>query len=148
VRRLAITLAVTAATLASTAAAQAARTSNWWWTPAACKSELGKGVQIDDGRYFFPTITFCIGTASSCAWNSAHTTRLYQSFYVIMRSGDGVVRTMNLRVTGKNSWRGESIRLRYRYMNATKFAVYTRVVATAYAQEQNSYGCKSGVLGP
>jgi len=143
-----LAVATLIAALTVTAGAGAERSANWYWTPAACKSALTSGVQISDGRYFYPTLSFCVGTASTCAWNYPHTMRLYSSFYVIMRSADGVVRTMTLNVTGRATWSGTDLRVRYRYMDPARFAVYNRIIATAYAQQQNNYGCASGVLGP
>jgi hypothetical protein len=40
---------------------------------------------------------------------------------------------MTLKVTGENSWSGSEVTLRYKYMDAAKFAAYNNVIATAAA---------------
>lgn len=141
------TVLIVATLSLSAATATAASSTTWYWTPAACKSALAKGVQTADGRYFYPTRSFCIGQAATCAWSKNGADRLYQSFYTIMQSNDGVVRSMYLNVTGKSTWSGNSLQLRFRYMDASKFLVYTRIAATAGAEAENAKGCKTGVFG-
>ncbi len=146
--RVCLAMAVAATAVVGTTSAHAAHTTTWYWQPGACKSALThEGVQTADGRVFYPAQVFCIGSATTCAWNVAHTTRLYRTFYTVMRSGDGTVRTMTFHVTGKSNWTGEGLRVRSQYMDVAKFNVYVGPIAHAAAQQQNEYDCKSGVLG-
>ena len=148
-RHLVALAAVAATALSGATCSQAAHATTWYWTPGACKSALThEGVQTSDGRVFYPAQVFCIGSATSCAWSANHTTRLYRTFQTVIRSGDGTVRTMMFHVTGKNSWSGQNLRVVFQYMDAQKFSAYVGVIAHAAAQEQNQYGCKSGVLSP
>ena len=130
-------------TIAASAANQA---NGWYWTPGACKSVLAHGVVLGDGRTFYPSRSYCIGS-TGCAWNKAQTQRLYGAFYTIMRSYDGAVRSMTLTVTGRGTFSGSTVILRYTYMTADKFAAYNNVIATAAAKLINQQGCKFGVFG-
>jgi hypothetical protein len=143
-----IVAAVLALALGLAQQAHGTASGDWYWTPANCKAVLTKGVETSDGRDFYPTKSFCIGQASTCAWSRDGSERLYQTFYAIMRSADGVVRSMYVNVTGKTTWSGSSLRLIFRYMGALQFATYTRVTATAYAEAENAKGCRTGVFGP
>lgn len=142
-------IAATAAVAVAFATPQPARAGGgWYWTPGLCKRVLvSGGVETADGRVFTPQRSFCIGQAATCAWSRDESVRLYRTFYVIMRSHDGVVRTMYLTVTGAKTWRGSNLRLRFRYMGAEDFAAYTSVYANAAARVENQKGCKKGVFG-
>ncbi len=146
-RYILLPVATIAATMACAIAASAANHANgWYWSPGACKAMLAHGVVLGDGRTFYPSRSYCIGS-TGCAWNKAQTKRLYSGFYTIMRSYDGAVRTMTLTVTGRDTFSGSRVILRYTFMTAGKFAAYNNDVATAAAKLINEHGCKFGVFG-
>lgn len=134
----AVTAALAALALPGAAVAQQPVPGAWYWTPGACKSAMKRGVRLADGRYFLVQRSYCLGIGSACAWNSSRTVRMYRLFYVLARSYNGNVRSMYLHVTGKNaSWVGQ-VRLRVRYMNATRFSVYTRIIVRSAATRENT----------
>jgi hypothetical protein len=121
-----------------------AAAAGWLWSPGLCKSRLQNyGVRISDGRTFSVQKAFCIGYGGRqfCQWNSSYTARLYSRFYAIMRSYDGVVRTMNLTPVSRDNFRGSNLVVRFRYMDADKFAAYNTVISTVFAKAELEKGC-------
>jgi len=135
------TLAVAAvATLGTAASSTAATTNNWYWTPGACKSQLQSyGVQINDGRWFNVAKAFCVGYYNHC-WVS-NGVRRYKVFATVMRSRDGVVRAMQMTVTGKHSWSGGKMKIIEPYMSLGDFNYRYGSAAWAVAVDQNEGGC-------
>jgi hypothetical protein len=131
----------------ATTFASAARSGNtWYWTPGECKSRLAHGVETGDGRSFYPSRSYCVGIAG-CAWGASQTQRLYTTFYAIMRSYEGVVRTMTLRATGRDTWSGDKLVLRNRSMTASQFDSYDSAITKAAAAVIAKQGCRVGVFG-
>src|SRR5437868_7071874 len=99
-------IVILAAVIATTVFASTARpssTSGWYWTPGACKSELHNyGVQIGDGRTFNVAAAFCVGLHNHCWFNDG--LRRYKVFIAVVRSYDGVVRSLQLTVTSHHTW--------------------------------------------
>lgn len=140
-------LLATAAVLVLAGPAEAAlhaTSAQWWWTPAACKSELKRfGVEIGDGRTFGVEHVYCVGAGGRhCQWADSHTFRRYKRFAVFARSYDGNVRFLWLNVTGRNDWSGDrgSLQL-YGRMSARQFE--SRVGALTYelARDAHKLGC-------
>ena len=135
--------------LATDPASATARSSlsGWYWTAGKCKSELSHwGVLIGDRRYFNPAKAYCVGL-SGCSWNESRTTRLYQEFLVVVRSFDGVVRRMDLKVTGKSTWLGSQLKLESRHMSAEQFAIAYQGRAHQLAASKNTRRCEDGLFG-
>ena len=132
-----------AALLLGAGAARGAAATDWFWSPGLCKYQLHQfGVEFDDGRTFSVQQAFCIGRGGpeTCIWNEAHTRRLYSRFYVIARSYDSNVRVFNLRVSGKNNWRGSGTRL-FGRMGSTRFVRFAGPRAASVARAENDKGC-------
>ncbi len=109
-----------------------------------CKSRLQTyGIQLYDGRTFYVAKAFCIGYGGRqyCEWNDGYTARLYSRFYVIARSYDGVVRSMDLEPLGRNNYRVWNVVMRFRYMDPYRFAAYNNVIAPAFAKAELEKGC-------
>jgi hypothetical protein len=142
-RSLVLGVAVVTAALAATvypAAASSANTSDWYWTPGACKSELQNyGVQIGDGRTFNVAKAFCVGLHNHC-WLSAGLRR-YKVFAVVARSYDGVVRQFQLTVTGHHTWHGTKGKIIEQYMSAAEFTNGYGNAAWSVASAENRGGC-------
>jgi hypothetical protein len=126
-------LAAFAATVAvSTVAAFAgsanvAQSSTWYWSPGACKPELQQyGVSIGDGRTFHVQKAFCIGLHNHCWLNAG--LRRYKVFITVMRSNDGVVRSMQLTVTGHHTWSGSKLKIVSHSMSGVRERVRQRRV--------------------
>ncbi len=133
-------IATALATAVYAGAARSATTSNWYWTPGACKSELqNSGVQIDDGRTFNVAKAFCVGMHNHC-WLGAGLRR-YKVFIAVARSYDGVVRRFQLTVTGHHTWRGTKAKIIEQYMSATEFANGYGNAAWSVASVENRGGC-------
>jgi hypothetical protein len=131
----------------ATTFASAAHSGNtWYWTPGECKSVLARGVETGDSRTFYPSRSYCVGTAG-CAWETAQTQRLYTTFYAIMRSYDGVVRTMTLRATGRDTFSGQKLVLRSTSMSEAQFDSLDGTINKAAAGVIAKQGCRSGVFG-
>jgi len=128
------------AALALAASAAAAPASNWYWTPGACKSMLQThGVAINDGRTFNVAKAYCVGLHNHC-WLSQGIRR-YKVFDTVMRSGDGVVRYMQLTVTGKNSWSGGQMKILETNMPLAAFDNAYGTAAWSVAAKENQGGC-------
>ena len=141
-----LSLAVLAATVAVSAlagfaaSADAAHSSTWYWSPGACKSELQQyGVAITDNRTFHVQKAFCVGLHNHCWLNSG--LRRYKVFITVMRSNDGVVRSMQLTVTGHHTWSGSKMKLIEHYMSSAAFANAYGNVAWSVANLENQGGC-------
>lgn len=120
--------------------ARAANASIWYWTPGACKSELQThGVAIGDGRSFNVQQAFCVGLYNHC-WLSGGVRR-YKVFIALMRSFDGVVRSMQLTVTGHNTWSGSKLKIMEPYMSRAEFANGYGSAAWSVARQENAGGC-------
>jgi hypothetical protein len=136
-------LALAAALCAAVVAVQPARSATaakWYWTPGACKSELQKhGVAISDGRTFSVQKAFCVGLHNHCWLSDGQ--RRYKVFIAVMRSYDGVVRTLQLTVTGHHTWSGTKMKIIERGMSAAEFASSYGTAAWSVAREQNTGGC-------
>ena len=126
----------------SAGAAGAATTSNWYWTPGACKSMLQQhGVAIGDGRTFNVVQSYCIGLHNHCWLQPGSGLRRYKVFNTVMRSYDGVVRYMVLEVTGKNSWTGSGLKIMEPYMTLADFNRAYGGAAWTLAARENMGGC-------
>jgi hypothetical protein len=135
-----LVIAWTAAGAATTAPAHGASSSNWYWTPGACKSELQtRGVQFYDGRTYNVQRAFCVGLHNHC-WVSAGLRR-YKVFIAVMRSYDGIVRRFQLTVTGRKSWTGTPARIIEHYMTADQFYYAYGSAAWSVATTENQGGC-------
>jgi hypothetical protein len=133
-----LTAALAAAVL--TAPAHSTVTSNWYWTPGFCKSELQNyGVQTGDGRTYNVSKAFCVGLHNHC-WLDRGLPR-YKVFITVARSYDGVVRRMQLTVTGRNSWRGSPLRIIEPYMSAADFNAAYGPAAWTVAMNENAACC-------
>ena len=133
------------ATDPASASARSSR-SGWYWTAGKCKSELSHwGILIGDRRYFNPAKAYCVGL-SGCSWNESRTTRLYREFLVVVRSFDGVVRRMDIKVTGKSTWFGSQLKLESRHMSAEQFAVAYQGRAHDLAASKNTRRCEDGLF--
>lgn len=120
--------------------AQGARASSWYWTPGACKSELQThGVAISDGRSFNVQRAFCVGLHNHCWLNGS--VRRYKVFIAVMRSYDGVVRSMQFTVTGHNTWSGSRLKIIDQHMSSTAFANGYGNAAWSIARQENASGC-------
>lgn len=120
--------------------AGAARTSTWYWSPAACKSELqNHGVAISDGRTFNVAKAYCVGLHNHCWLNGG--LRRYKVFDTVMRSYDGVVREMMLTVTGHQTWRGSRMHIIEQRMSLTQFNSTYGPAAWTVATNENAAGC-------
>ena len=138
-----LAIAVLAATIAAgmfIAPARSTSRSNWYWTPGACKSELQNyGVQIGDGRTFNVAKAFCVGLHNHCWLDRG--LRRYKVFIAVARCYDGVVRRMQLTVTGHNSWTGSPLRIIEPYMSAAEFNAAYGPAAWTVATNENAAGC-------
>jgi hypothetical protein len=139
--KLALTMCVvTLAAGALSAPGRGAGTSNWYWSPAACKAELQNyGVKISDGRTFNVAKAYCVGLHNHCWLNAG--LRRYKVFDTVMRSYGGVVREMMLTVTGHNTWSGSQMRIVEQQMSVTKFNDSYGPAAWAVATQENAGGC-------
>ncbi len=134
-----LAVAVLAAAAFSTTAS-ARQESTWYWTPGACKSVLvNHGVAINDGRTFNVAKAYCIGLHNHC-WLSAGQRR-YKVFWAVMRSYDGVVRLMQLTVTGHGSWSGSHMRIMDENMSLSRFIDTYGPTAWNVASVENQGGC-------
>jgi hypothetical protein len=133
-------LVATLAALALSTTASAATTSNWYWTPGACKSELQKfGVAINDGRTFNVEKAYCIGLHNHCWLNDG--LRRFKVFIAVMRSYDGVVRELQLTVTGKSTWSGSKMEVLEHFMSLSEFNTNYGTAAWTVANTENQGGC-------
>ena len=120
--------------------AHGAEDSHWYWTSGLCKAKLHNyGVAIGDGRTYNVQQAFCVGAHDHCWLDGG--ARRFKVFYTAMRSYDGVVRTMTLTVTGKDSWSGSKLRLYSRNMSVGEFNYEFGTAAWAVASQQNATGC-------
>jgi hypothetical protein len=134
--------------LATSPASAGARSSqsDWYWTAGKCKFELSQwGVLTGDSRYFNPAASYCVGL-SGCSWNESRTARLYREFLVVVRSFDGVVRRMDLEVTGESTWSARSLKLESRHMSADQFTIAYRTRAHDLAASENTRRCEYGLF--
>jgi hypothetical protein len=141
-KELLVTAVIAAALVVAVAVppAHGARSSNWYWTPGACKSELHNyGVQLGDGRTFSVEQAFCVGLHNHC-WLSGGLRR-YKVFIAVVRSYDGVVRRLQLTVTGKTTWSGSNMKIIEQYMSAAEFANGYGSAAWSVASQENQGGC-------
>jgi hypothetical protein len=142
-RGLVLGVAVVAVALVAavyTDAASSANTSKWYWTPGACKSELHNyGVQFGDGRTFNVQQAYCVGFHNHC-WQSGGGRR-YKVFAVVARSYNGVVRQLQLTVTGRNTWSGSKVKIIEQYMSAAEFTNRYGNAAWSAASQENRGGC-------
>jgi hypothetical protein len=128
------------AAIAFSTSASASTESSWYWTPGACKSMLQNyGVEISDGRTFHVAKAYCVGMHNHC-WLSGGLRR-YKVFDAVMRSYDGVVREMQLTVTGKNTWSGSKMRIDDHSMSLAQFNDTYGPAAWAVASQENEGGC-------
>jgi hypothetical protein len=119
--------------------ARSASNSPWYWTPAACKSQLQtRGVAFSDGRTYNVQKAFCVGLHNHC-WLSD--VRRYKVFIAVMRSYDGVVRRFQLTVSGQKSWTGTPARIIERHMTADQFFHAYGPAAWSVAASENQGGC-------
>lgn len=135
-------LAVAAVAVVAAAASTANGTlaSRWYWSPGMCKSKLQNfGVSIGDGRTFNVEKAYCVGEHNHC-WQRP-SNRLYKVFVTVMKSYDGVVRTMVMTVTGQNTWTGSHLRIIERYMSLEDFNASYGSAAWSVARDENSRGC-------
>jgi hypothetical protein len=72
---------------------------------------------------------------------------LYREFLVFVRSFDGVVRRMDLRVTGKSNWLGFRLRLEPQHMGAEQFTIAYQARAHDLAASQSTDRCEYGLFG-
>jgi hypothetical protein len=141
------TIAVVAASVATTLAVGvgSAAGSDWLWSPGLCKSRLiDYGVELGDGRTFNVAQAYCVGIGGlqHCEWTSArHAKRLYDSFYAAVRSYDGVVRTLVLRPTAKDHWKGSQLELVARGMSERRFVRAYGSATLSVAARENDKGC-------
>ncbi|HEY7732145.1 MAG TPA: hypothetical protein VH950_14785 [Gaiellaceae bacterium] len=137
-------LASSAVTALAVGAGSAAG-SDWLWSPGLCKSRLmDYGVELGDGRTFNVAQAYCVGIGGPehCEWTGArHSKRLYDSFYVAVRSYDGAVRTLVLRPTAKNHWRGSQLQLVARGMSSRRFVRSYGSTTLSVAARENDKGC-------
>ena len=134
-----LAVAVLAAAACSTSAS-ARPTSTWYWTPGACKSELvNHGVAISDGRTFHVAKAYCVGLHNHCWLNGG--LRRYKVFWAVMRSYDGVVRLMQLTVTGHHSWSGSKMKIIEQYMSLSDYNGTYGPAAWGVAAQENAAGC-------
>lgn len=140
-RLTAVTVLIAAlAALALSTTASARVQSTWYWTPGACKSELQKyGVAINDGRTFNVEKAFCIGLHNHCWLNRG--LRRYKVFIAVMRSYDGVVRELQLTVTGKSTWSGSKMKILDGYLSLAAFNADFGPAAWSVANQENEGGC-------
>ena len=131
---------VVAAAAGFASPARAASSSAWYWTPGACKSVLQThGVAISDGRSFNVQKAFCVGLHNHCWLNGG--VRRYKVFVAVMRSYDGVVRSLQLTVTGHHTWSGSKMRIIDQHMSSAAFASGYGNVAWSVARQENGGGC-------
>lgn len=136
----AVAVVLVVAAVAAVCSARAARSSAWYWTSGACKSELqSHGVAIDDGRTFNVQKAFCIGLHNHC-WLSQGVRR-YKVFIAVIRSYDGVVRSMQLTVTGHKTWSGTKLKVIEHSMTDVGFANGYGNAAWSVARQENAGGC-------
>jgi hypothetical protein len=125
-----------------------ARRGDWFWSPGLCKSRLHQyGVQINDGRTFHVSNSFCVGVGGfqHCEWtSSAHVKRLYNQFHIVVRSYDGSVRRAEFFPTGKASYDLEQIRLIAQFVSAPRFTSYVAPITSAWARSEQAKGCSEG----
>jgi hypothetical protein len=135
-----LALVSAASMIALSSSAYSAATSSWYWTPGACKSELhNNGVAIGDGRTYSVDQAYCVGLHNHC-WLSAGVRR-YKVLVAVMRSYDGVVRTLVLTVTGRKTWSGARLRILNRDMTVAQFAAGYGPAAWSGATSENAAGC-------
>jgi hypothetical protein len=136
----AVLVAVVIAVAAATSPARSASSSNWYWTPGVCKSELQtRGVQISDGRTYNVQRAFCVGLHNHCWLNAG--LRRYKVFIAVMRSYDGVVRRFQLTVTARKTWSGTPVRIIEQNMGADQFLYAYGPAAWSVAATENQGGC-------
>jgi hypothetical protein len=119
--------------------------SDWLWSPGLCKSRLTDyGVELGDGRTFDVAQAYCVGIGGPehCEWTGpSRSKRLYDSFYAAVRSYDGVVRTLVLRPTAKDRWRGSRLQLVARGMSSRRFVRSYGSATLSMAARENDKGC-------
>lgn len=121
-------------------AGRAAGSSTWYWTPAACKSELqNHGVKISDGRTFNVAKAYCVGLHNHCWLNGG--LRRYKVFDTVMRSYDGVVREMLLTVTSHHTWSGSRMHIIDQGMSLARYNNTYGPAAWGVAKQENAAGC-------
>ena len=82
---------------------------------------------------------YCVGLHNRC-WKP-HAAREYQDFRVFFIAKDGAVRTFNLQVTGRDSWRGSPFKLLQHTMTLAQFANSYGSLAHAQAVHENALPC-------
>jgi hypothetical protein len=136
----AVAVIAAASTIMLASPARSATASLWYWSPAACKSQLhNRGVQIGDGRTFSVAQPYCVGFHNHC-WLSDGLRR-YKVFIVVARSYDGVVRRFILTVTGRDTWTGSPPRIIEPYMSPAGFDIAYGPAAWSVAASENAAGC-------
>lgn len=119
--------------------------TTWYWTPALCKSELGKeGMQLADGRTFYVANAYCVGWGGEryCEWSSGHRYRLYKRFTAYVRSPDSTVRTFTLWPTsGHGGYSASGVKVLGHEANAARFNALVQPIAAVLARAQQQRGC-------
>ena len=134
------------AILAACVAASGARATTqnaWYWQPGFCKSQLNNyAMQLGTGpnaATLAVLSSFCVGLHNRC-WKP-HAVRIYQDFKVFFIAKDGAVRTFNLEVTGRYSWKGSPFKLLQRSMTLAQFNTMYGSLAHADAVHENALPC-------
>jgi hypothetical protein len=96
-------------------------------------------VQISDGRTFNVAKAYCVGLHNHCWLNGG--LRRYKVFDTVMRSYDGVVRFMQLTVTGKHTWNGAQMKILDAYLPLAAFNYDFGTAAWSVAASENQGGC-------
>jgi hypothetical protein len=128
----------------ASATSGSAQRGEWAWSPGLCKSNLKRfGVELTDGRTFKIADAFCVGRGgqSHCQWNSSYTKRLYDAFFVVVRSYDGVVRIANLYTTGEREYELDGIRVIGREASSRAFKTRAGNVTWRIARQEHEKGC-------
>jgi len=121
-------------------AAGARQASKWYWTPGLCKAKLQNyGVKIGDGRTYNVAKAYCVGLHNHC-WLSGGVRR-YKVFTAVMLSYDGVVRRLQLTVTGRTTWSGTQPVIIDRHMSSVQFELAYGPAAWIVAKSENAAGC-------
>ena len=131
---LTVIVASLALVAASAVAAHPPESGRWSWTPALCKSQLKQyGVEIDDGRYFRAATVYC-GGLPECTYDRSAKQFYYDHFFVAMIDNNLVYRTMNLHLTGKDSYRVDKLRVFGRAKTTAEFNKFQRDASALVAK--------------
>lgn len=118
---------------------------DWVWSPGLCKSKLKHyGVELSDGRTFGIADAFCVGRGglAHCQWaSSSHLKRLYDRFFVVVRSYDGNIRVAELYTSGKDDYELEQIKLIGHEPSSASFNRRVAPLTASIARQEHEKGC-------